>query len=177
MIIKPTRPLTIYEFDGKYYYPNGSLWEEFTTGAASTLITENVTLTSVEFATLRNGFQLLPTPDVGTWHDVKEINYKYFGETTPYFGFDANNLFAIFGGGLGVKNQIYTKRGVFLQIEDNIWKQFPQTREDSATLSFDPAGVLLVPSNLPLTAYFTRENLTGGDGYLEMEIIYEVKTI
>lgn len=31
MIIKPTRPLTIYEFDGKYYYQNGSLWEELPT--------------------------------------------------------------------------------------------------------------------------------------------------
>ena len=34
MIIKPTRPLTIYEFDGKYYYQNGSLWEELPTASS-----------------------------------------------------------------------------------------------------------------------------------------------
>lgn len=144
----------------------------------SSLITANVTLGATEFANLRSGFALLPTPDVGTWQDVKEIIYKYSYNTTPYFGLDTNNVFSIFGGGSGVKYQIYTNVDVFKAAGPGkvIWKQFPQTREDQGRLAFDPQAVL-IEGNLPLTAYFSRENLIGGDGVLEMEIIYEVKTI
>jgi hypothetical protein len=184
MIIKPTRPLTIYEFDGKYYYQNGSLWEEFTTGAESTLITANVSLGATEFATLRSGFQLLPTPDVGTWQDIKEIIYKYSYNTTAYFGLDTGNVFGIYGGGLGVKYQIQTNVEVFKNppeptiptTQKTIWKQYPQTREDYPRLAYEPSGVFTL-GVIPLTAYLSRENLQFGDGVLEMEIIYEVKTI
>ena len=109
---------------------------------------------------------------------------KYEYNTTPYFGLDTGNSFAIFGGGIGVAYQIQTNVEIFKAVAPlgetkRIWKQFPQTREDYSLLQYEPSGVFLPepPSVNPLTAYFNRENLTGGDGVLEMEIIYEVKTI
>lgn len=147
-------------------------------GSGADLLTVTKTLDSTVLSSLTSGFQLLPIPTVGTWHDVKEITYKYTYGLTPYFGLNTNNVFAIFGGGSGVKYQIYTNVEFFknLNLGKLIWKQFPQTREDQGRLAYDPQTVL-VEGNLPLTAYFSLENLIGGDGVLEIEIIYEVKTI
>lgn len=163
---------------------NGTINYEVSASGGSSLITANILIEPADFASLRLGKQLLPTPDAGTWQDVKEIIYKYSFNTTAYFGLDAGNVFGIFGGGLGVKYQIQTNVEVFKNppeptvptTQKTIWKQYPQTREDYPRLAYEPSGVF-TEGVVPLTAYLSRENLQFGDGVLEMEIIYEVKNI
>lgn len=152
-------------------------------GSEATLLSQVTTIGATEFANMRSvGVPLLPVPSVGKWHDVKEIIYKYTFGTTPYFGLDTNNLLTIFGGGVGVKYQIYTTRNFLLLAPEGgsnvtIWKQFPQTREEIAFLGFNPAGVTEILPPATLTAFFSRENLTGGDGVLQIEVIYQEKDI
>lgn len=147
---------------------------------AANLLSQKTIIGSSELANMRStGVYLLPEPDAGTWQDVKDLIYKYTYGSNPYSGFDSNNLLTIFGGGVGVKYQIYTTRDIFLSSGTGvvIWKQYPQTREESSFLAFNPAGVTAAEPPARLTAFLSRENLTGGDGVLEIEVIYEVKTI
>ncbi len=142
----------------------------------SSTLTTSVDIVAADFeGNLRtgNGVELIPDVGVANWIDIKNLTYKYKGNTTPYGGLDTNNLFHIVGG--GAKYQIYTIRNVFLEISNQVWKQFPQTREDISFLAFDPNATGYVVTDNGLYAQLSRENLVGGDGVLTIEIEYEIK--
>ena len=119
MIIKPTRPLTIYEFDGKYYYPNKSLWEEFITGGGTfEELTDTPTYVGNELKGLRinalgTGVEAYVATDLNQWLVSGVAFVDPLNGTAGGVLGDGNQPFQTLNQALAVSNNVVALAGEY----------------------------------------------------------------